>query len=59
MTTMPSTSSGLGVLKKVLGSKPISEISLQDFATERENLEVCTWVKDQWAKAKTARGQIE
>lgn len=47
------------VLKKVLGSKPVSEISLQDFATERENQEIVAWVKDQYTKSKMARAKVE
>lgn len=47
------------VLKKVLGSKPVSEIKLDDFATERENLEIIAWVHDQYKRAKMARSKIE
>jgi hypothetical protein len=47
------------VLKKVLGSKPLSEIKLDDFATERENMEIVAWVKDQYKRSKMARSKIE
>lgn len=47
------------VLKKVLGAKPLGEVKLEDFATERENLEIVAWVHDQYKRAKMARSKIE
>lgn len=47
------------ILKKVLGSKPLSEIKLDDFTAERENQEIVAWVKDQYKRTKMARSKIE
>lgn len=47
------------LLKRVLGNKPLGDVALQDFATERENLEIIAWVKDQYTRSKMARTRTE
>lgn len=47
------------IFNKVLGTKPAGDVTLQDFAAERENQEIIAWVKSAYSAAKSARTQIE